>query len=79
MAVPLGQTEGRLAVAMLDANNVQAVDYLSSKIGKPITVYLASETGIRNVLSQYKSGIVDDVSESLTNKSNAKKMKTRKK
>ena len=68
MAVPLGQAEGRLAVAMLDANNVQAVDYLSSKIGKPITVYLASETGIRNVLSQYKTGLVDDVSATLVNK-----------
>ena len=65
MAVPLGQTEGRLAVAMLDANNVQAVDYLSSKIGKPITVYLASEVGIRNVLDQYKSGLVGSVDKTL--------------
>lgn len=67
MAVPLGQTEGRLAVAMLDGNNVQAVDYLSSKIGKPITVYLASETGIRNVLSQYKSSLAGSVDKTLMN------------
>ncbi len=28
MAVPLGQMQNRLVVAMLDANNVQAVDFL---------------------------------------------------
>lgn len=30
MAVPLAETNNRLAVAMIDANNVQAVDYLAS-------------------------------------------------
>lgn len=58
MAVPLGETNEdgttRLAVAMLDANNVQAVDFLSNAIGRPIKVYLASEAGINNVLAQYK-------------------------
>lgn len=57
MAVPLGETdEGgakRLAVAMLDATNVQAVDFLSKAIGKPIKVYVASESGINNVIAQY--------------------------
>lgn len=57
MAVPLGETnEGgskRLAVAMLDATNVQAADFLSKAIGRPIKVYVASESGIGNVLGQY--------------------------
>lgn len=62
MAVPLGEVQNRLAVAMIDANNVQAVDYLSNKIGRPIKVYMASESGIRNVLEQYKTDLssVDD-------------------
>ncbi|MEO6761690.1 MAG: ATPase, T2SS/T4P/T4SS family [Candidatus Saccharimonadales bacterium] len=59
MAVPLGEMKGRLVVAMLDADNVQAVDFLASKIGRPLKVYAASETGIRNVLDQYKSKIAD--------------------
>lgn len=63
MAVPLGETKGRLAVAMLDANNVQAVDYLSSKIGQPIKVYMASEDGIRNVLAQYKGALEEKMSD----------------
>lgn len=53
MAVPLGEMQHRLVVAMLDAGNVQAVDFLSNKIGRTLKVYAASETGIRHVLDQY--------------------------
>ncbi|MBI2592218.1 type II/IV secretion system protein [Candidatus Saccharibacteria bacterium] len=55
MAVPLGEMQHRLVVAMLDADNVQAVDFLSNKIGRPLKVYVASESGIRHVLGQYDS------------------------
>ncbi|MDO8336360.1 MAG: GspE/PulE family protein [Candidatus Saccharibacteria bacterium] len=55
MAVPLGEVSGRLAVAMLDANNIQAVDFLANKIARPLKVYMASEIGIRNVIAQYKT------------------------
>ncbi len=57
MAVPLGEVGNRLAVAMLDADNIQAVDFLSSRIGRPIKVFMASESGIRHVLKQYESQI----------------------
>lgn len=53
MAVPLGEMQHRLVVAMLDADNVQAADFLSNKIGRPLKVYAASEAGIRRVLKQY--------------------------
>ena len=53
MAVPLGEMQHRLVVAMLDAGNVQAVDFLSNKIGKPLKVYSASESGIKQILKQY--------------------------
>ena len=55
MAVPLGQSQGHLVVAMLDADNVQAVDFLSNKVGIPLKVYSASETGIRRILKQYQT------------------------
>src|SRR4051812_33976767 len=42
MAVPLGEMQHRLVVAMLDADNVQAVDFLSNRIGRPLKVYVAS-------------------------------------
>jgi len=53
MAVPLGEMQHRLVVAMLDADNVQAVDFLSNRIARPLKVYVASEAGIRQVLKQY--------------------------
>lgn len=61
MAVPLGEMQNRLVVAMLDADNVQAVDFLSNKIGRPLKVYAASEAGIRQVLRQYQANISDAV------------------
>lgn len=59
MAVPLGEMQNRLAVAMLDANNIQAVDFLSTKIKRPLKVYMASESGIQHVLDQYKADLTD--------------------
>jgi len=60
MAVPLGEMQRRLVVAMLDADNVQAVDFLANKIGRPIKVNAASEAGIRNVIKQYTEEISTD-------------------
>ena len=57
MAVPLAEVQNRLAVAMIDANNVQAVDYLSSRIQRPLKVLMASEAGVRHVLDQYKADL----------------------
>jgi type IV pilus assembly protein PilB len=57
MAVPLAEVQNRLAVAMLDGNNVQAVDFLASSIQRPLKVFMASEEGIRHVLDQYKTDL----------------------
>ena len=57
MAVPLAEVQNRLAVAMIDANNVQAVDYLANRIQRPIKVFMASETGVRHVLDQYRTDL----------------------
>lgn len=66
MAVPLGEMDNRLAIAMLDPNNVQAVDFLSNKIGRPLKVYMASEEGIRHVLDQYNTDLQKGVSEAIS-------------
>jgi len=65
MAVPLGEVQNRLAVAMLDANNVQAVDYLSNKIARPLKVYMASEESIRHILEQYHTDLAEGVSDAV--------------
>lgn len=53
MAVPLGEMQHKLVVAMLDANNIQAVDFLSNRTGRSLKVYSASENSIKQVLKQY--------------------------
>lgn len=65
MAVPLAEVQNRLAVAMIDANNVQAVDYLANRIQRPLKVFMASEAGVRHVLDQYKTDLssVDEAAE----------------
>ncbi|MDB5185911.1 MAG: ral secretion pathway protein [Candidatus Saccharibacteria bacterium] len=61
MAVPLGEMQDHLVIAMLDADNVQAIDFLSNKIGRPLKVYAASEEGVRIVLKQYSKTIGQQV------------------
>jgi type IV pilus assembly protein PilB len=67
MAVPLGEMQHRLVVAMLDAGNVQAVDFLSNRVGRPLKVYAASEEGIRQILHQYSIDISREVTGEINN------------
>lgn len=67
MAVPLGEMQNRLVVAMLDADNVQAVDFLANKIGRPLKVYAASESGVRQVLRQYQGNISKEAFGAMSN------------
>lgn len=63
MAVPFGRMQGRLAVAMLDPTNIQAVDYLSRKIGESLVVYLASRASIDHVLGQFRANMNIEIDE----------------
>lgn len=73
MAVPLAEVQNRLAVAMIDANNVQAVDYLANRIQRPLKVFMASEAGVRHVLDQYRTDLssVDKAAEVSQQEANA--------
>ena len=42
LAVPLGEKDGLLNVAMTDVTNVQAVDYISNLLSRPIRVRMSS-------------------------------------
>ena len=61
MAVPFGMMEGRLAVAMLDPANIQAVDFLSRKMGHTLMVYLASRPSIDHGLGQFHENVAADL------------------
>ena len=66
LAVPLGEKDGLLNVAMVDVTNVQAIDYLSNLINQPIRVWMSSERGVREMLDKYHgdfSGVKEAVRE----------------
>lgn len=73
MAVPIAEVQGRLAVAMLDATNIQAVDYLSTLVGRDLKVFMASEDSIRHILGQYKTDLsgVDQIADRIDQQESA--------
>ncbi|MDO4611892.1 MAG: GspE/PulE family protein [Candidatus Saccharibacteria bacterium] len=74
LAVPLGEKDGMLNVAMVDVTNVQLTDYLSTLVSQPIRVWMSSEQGIREIIEKNHgdfAGVRDAVNE--TNAENAEK------
>ena len=70
LVVPLGEKDGILNVAMVDATNVQVTDYISNLINRPIRVWMSSERGIREALENYHgdiSGVKEAVKETSEN------------
>ena len=67
LAAPLGEKDGILNIAMVDVNNVQSIDYISSLVQRPIRALMSSMRGIRELLNQYHgdfTGINEAVRES---------------
>ncbi|MBQ9017694.1 type II/IV secretion system protein [Candidatus Saccharibacteria bacterium] len=67
MAVPLGEKDGLLNVAMTDVTNVQITDYLSNLLNRPIRVWMSSERGVREMIEKNHgdfSGVTEAVRES---------------
>ena len=66
LAIPLGDKDGVLNVAMADVTNVQATDYLSSLVNRPIRVWMSSESGLREMIEKNHgdfSGVTEAVRE----------------
>ncbi|MBR3052241.1 type II/IV secretion system protein [Candidatus Saccharibacteria bacterium] len=77
LAVPLGEKDDLLNVALTDVTNVQITDYISNLVNRPIRVWMSSERGIREVLDQYHgdfSGVKEAVKE--TNEEVAEQQKS---
>ena len=64
LAIPLGEKDGLLNVAMADVTNVQATDYLSNLMGRPIRVWMSSERGIREMI-EHSHGDLTGVTEAV--------------
>ncbi len=65
LSVAFGVVDGKLNVATLDPQNLQAIDFLSRKTGYPISAYMASKSQIDKWINTYTSGISEEVGEAL--------------
>jgi type IV pilus assembly protein PilB len=65
--VVFGRVSGRPALAMIDPGNIQAVDFLSRKIGESVATYMASEAGIENVMLQYPADMSSEIKQATEN------------
>jgi type IV pilus assembly protein PilB len=64
-AVPFDKTSDSVNVAMLDPNNVQAIEFIEKKTGLRVSPYMASSDSIKKVLDQYQD-ISGEVGEALS-------------
>ncbi len=65
--VPISVTDGVLGVGVIDPDNIDALDalnFISSKIGLPFKIYLISQGDFERVIEMYK-GLSGEVSEAL--------------
>lgn len=67
MSVPFGEMNGKLAVGMVDPSNVQAIDFISRKVNRPIMPFMVSESSVNNILKQYKTDVTEEVSAAIIN------------
>jgi len=66
--VPVGVKDGILEVGVVDPNNIESMDaiqFISSKIGMPFKVFLISNTDFTNVVKSYR-GLTGEVGEALS-------------
>ena len=60
--VPIGMMNGQLAVGMVDPTNLQAVDFITRRIGQAITPHMVSSESVEVVLGQYGADVSEEVS-----------------
>lgn len=63
---PFGMRDGKVFLAMIDPNNLGAIEFVEKKSGLPVDCYLASDTSIAHVLDQYQD-ISGEIAEALKN------------
>lgn len=74
LAIPLGEKDGALNVAMVDVTNVQMTDYLSNLVNRPIRVWMSSEEGVREMIDKSHgdfSGVTEAIEETNAEDANA--------
>lgn len=66
--VPIGVKDGALDIGIVDPDNIEAMDalgFISSKVGMPYKLYLISEPDFQKILESYK-GLSGEVTQALS-------------
>lgn len=71
MSIAFGVVDGKLNVASVDPQNLQAMDFLSRKTGYSINAFLAPKSQIDTWLSSYTGNMSEEVEEVLADTSEA--------
>lgn len=77
-AVPIEEKDGKITVAMIDPEDVEAKEILKRMLGNNIEIALATETDINHVLSQYQ-GLESEVSEAVESAESEEERRKKKK
>ena len=67
--VALALVDGALEVGMVDPDNIEALDalnFISSRVGLPYKIFLISETDFQDIIQMYKEDITGEVSEAVS-------------
>lgn len=64
-SIAFGIVDGKLNVASVDPQNLQAVDFISRKTGYPVSAYLAPKSQIDKWLGSYSSNVALEVEQAL--------------
>jgi type IV pilus assembly protein PilB len=64
-SIAFGIVDGKLNVASVDPQNLQAVDFISRRTGYPVSAYLAPKSQIDKWLGSYSSDVALEVQEAL--------------
>jgi len=65
MAIAFGVVDGKLNVATVDPQNLQAIDFLSRKTGYSINAFMAPRSQIETWLNNYTANMSEEVEEAL--------------
>lgn len=65
MAVPIGMVDGRLNLAMVDPQDLQAIDFISKKTGYNVTPFMASHRQIEKIIGGYVANLGAEVAKEL--------------
>lgn len=55
--VAFDRTDRAVKIAMLDPDDVETIEFIEKKVDAPLEVYLATPSGIKNVIKQYHKGL----------------------